>query len=83
MIKIIVNEVGIRWLKDKQYHREDGPATEYPNSKAWWINGYMDRDNEPAVIYSNGTKEYWKHGRLYRENGPTIEFADGSTYFNK
>ena len=29
----------IQWLLNGKYHREDGPAIEYPDgSKTWWLN---------------------------------------------
>ena len=30
----------VRWYKDGQLHREDGPAIEYASGKKeWWVNG--------------------------------------------
>jgi len=28
------------WMAEGKWHREDGPAIEYPNgTKEWWLNG--------------------------------------------
>jgi len=34
-------------------------------------------NDEPAIIYSNGTKVWYKEGKHHRENGPTCEWFDG------
>jgi hypothetical protein len=69
---IKINEFGNKfYYKDKEmtiFHREDGPAVEYPNAyKAWWLNGKLHRDDGPAVEYADGDKEWWLEGREYTE----------------
>ena len=39
------------WFKDDQYHREDGPAIEWPSGvKSWWFNGTQ---------LSTGNRGFW------------------------
>ena len=49
-----------------------------------WHNqkGEQHREDEPAVIFPNGTKEWWLNGKLHREDGPAIEFARGGKQWN-
>ena len=46
----------------------------------YWKNGERHRDNDqPAVIWVNGTKEWYQHGKRHRDNDkPAIVRADGS-----
>ena len=45
------------------FHREDGPAIEYPNGeKIWWNNGKLHRIDGPAID-DNGYKEWWINGK--------------------
>ena len=49
--------------------------------------GYYDKDNyfifhnindEPAIIYDNGSTFWYKHGKYHRDNDkPAVEYADG------
>ena len=56
------------------FHREDGPAIEYPNgSKEWLIDGKRHREDGPAIEYKNGRKEWWLNGKLHRLDGPAIQ----------
>ena len=43
------------------------------NIKRYYKNGVLDRDDGPAIEYTNGSKEWYKDGKLHRENGPAIE----------
>ena len=67
------------WYNEKgQYHREDGPAIEYPDgTKFWFMYDEMHRDSGPAVEYSNGIKCWYRRGKLHREDGPAIEKTNG------
>ena len=33
-------------------------------------DGYLHREDGPAVIYTDGSKEWWIRGNLHREDGP-------------
>lgn len=37
---------------------------------AWYLNGKLHRDGEPAVEESSGGKSYWNTGLMHREDGP-------------
>jgi len=66
------------WYLNGKYHREDGPAIEYPDgTKAWFLNGKRHRENGPAIEQPDGTKEWYLNGKLHREDGPAIEEPDG------
>lgn len=53
------------WYLDGQYHREDGPAIEYPNGcKSWYIKGQLHREDGPAVEkLSSGFKRWFLEGK--------------------
>lgn len=54
-----------------QFHREDGPAIEYPNgTKYWFCHGKRHRVGGPAVEYHYGDKSWYQNGLLHREDGP-------------
>ena len=60
------------------YHREDGPAVEFPDGgKEWYLNGNRHREDGPAVEYSDGDKEWFIDGKYHREDGPAVEYSDG------
>ena len=43
-----------------KYHREDGPAAEYPNGdKYWYLNGKRHREDGPAIEYTNRYKAWY------------------------
>ena len=68
----------VRWYKDGQLHREDGPSVEWNDgSKSWYLNGTLHREDGPAVEDANGHKEWFKNGQKHREDGPAIEWEDG------
>ena len=53
------------------------------NTKAWFKNGEIHREDGPAVE-SDGSKWWYLNGERHRENGPAIEHDDGdkSWYLN-
>lgn len=74
-----VNKDGvIFWLKDGQYHREDGPAVETSDGAIYWyIHDKLHREDGSAMITKNG--KYWLiEGQNHREDGPAVEKADGT-----
>ena len=64
-----IDEFGSKeWRLNGKYHREDGPAVEYPGgTKQWWLNGKYHREDGPAVEYANGTKEWYLNGEQLTE----------------
>lgn len=43
----------------------------------WYLEGKPHRENEPAIIYGDGTKEWYLHGKRHREDGPARQWSDG------
>jgi hypothetical protein len=69
----------IEWRnKEGKYHREDGPAREWPaqGAKAWYRNGKLHREDGPAMEGPLG-KSWYRKGKRHREEGPAVEYADG------
>ena len=65
--------------KEGLFHREDGPAVEYPNgSKHWYINNELHREDGPAVEFANGNRYWYIKGKRHREDGPAKEYANGT-----
>jgi hypothetical protein len=66
------NIFGTFYYADDSYslfHREDGPAVEYPNGyKVWYINGRRHRLNGPALISKSGRKEWYIKGQQISVN---------------
>lgn len=66
------------WLKNGNYHREDGHAVEYDDGvRKWYRDGHLHRENGPAVEYPDGTVAWYHTGVLHRENGPAMVSCDG------
>jgi hypothetical protein len=72
--------------KEGKYHREDGPAREWPaqGAKAWYRNGKLHREEGPAMARQRPTvdkpplgKSWYRKGKRHREEGPAVEYADG------
>jgi hypothetical protein len=58
----------IRYLDEKSglYHREDGPAIEFPDGDKFWMKyGMYHKEDGPAVECANGHKFYHLNGKLY------------------
>jgi len=67
-----------RWTLNGKYHREDGPAIEYPDGhKQWWINGKLHRLDGPALERTNGTLEWYTRGKRHRLDGPAFIAHNG------
>ena len=72
------------WYKNRELHREDGPAVEYfYGYKAWYQNGKLHREDGPAIEYASGDKSWYKNGKLHREDGPTAVYTNGNKYWYK
>ena len=66
------------WCLNGKYHREDGPAVEYPDGeKRWYLHGKFHREDGPAIEYPSGEKWWFLNGKRHREDGPAIEYPDG------
>lgn len=49
----------------------------------YYLNGYLHREDGPAIEYINGNKVWCINGQRHRENGPAIEFINGDKYWYK
>ena len=47
------------------------------DSKFWYLNGILHREDGPAVEYADGSKYWVLNGKLHREDGPAIEYVNG------
>lgn len=55
----IRDDGAICYVKNKKYHREDGPAIiKEGKFKCWLINGFFHREDGPAVEDDSGYKEW-------------------------
>jgi hypothetical protein len=81
--EMVVGDDGSKcWTLNGQYHREDGPATEWPNgTKSWYLNGKRHREDGPAIEYPSGTKEWFLNGKRHREDGPAADRSNGEKYW--
>jgi len=52
-------------------------------NNCYYFNGFLHREDGPAIERLNGTKEWFVHGRRHREgNLPAIEYHNGDeSYF--
>ena len=48
------------------------------DSKFWYLNGKLHREDGPAVEYTDGSKYWHLNGERHREDGPAVEHTDGS-----
>ena len=63
-------------------HREDGPATIYPDGRRfWYINGKHHREDGPAAIYPDGEQHWCINGKRHREDGPAVIYPNGGKYW--
>lgn len=54
------------WKKNRQLHREDGPAVAYAGgSKYWYINDQLHREDGPAKELE---REWFLHGKKITED---------------
>ena len=68
-----INSYGTkRWFLNGKYHREDGPAVEYPSGyKVWWLN---DKAVHPEALV-----DLWLERGVfcwYDETTETINFSE-------
>jgi hypothetical protein len=71
------------WFKERNIHREDGPAIEQSDGiKIWYIEGKIHRLDGPAIEYSAGRKEWWIEDYLYSPEKLSY-FTNSSVYLGK
>jgi|JI10StandDraft_1071094.scaffolds.fasta_scaffold31956_2 hypothetical protein len=50
----------------------------YPDeSKEWYEEGKIHREDGPAIEYLSGSKEWVKDGKFHRDDGPACEYSNG------
>ena len=48
------------------------------NNELWELpNGYLHREDGPAIKNLYGDKIYYYNNKLHREDGPAVEYHDG------
>jgi len=64
-----MNEIK-RYINSRgQYHRDDGPAIEWPNgNKFWWKKGKRHREDGPAEEWLDEEKYWWLLDLELKEN---------------
>ena len=54
-----------------RFHREDGPARNFPSGEYWYIHGKLHREDGPAAKNFHTMEFFWYYnGKLHREDGP-------------
>jgi len=77
-INIITTTKSRFYLKNRKYHRENGPAISYSDGHTeYWLNGVIHREDGPAVIYKDGSQRWVQNGDLHRIDGPACIYNDG------
>lgn len=71
--KHILADGCIVYIKNKNIHKDNGPAVIYPDdSQVWYQNGQIHRDNGPAVEWPDGLKRWHYRGEIHRDDGPAL-----------
>ena len=47
-------------------------------TKRHYLNGFLHRDDGPAIEYKSGSKAWYLNGETHRTDGPAIEWIDGT-----
>ena len=50
-------------------------------TKRYYKDNKLHREDGPAVEYPNGYKEYYINDKLHREDGPAVECANGDKFY--
>ena len=59
----------ITYLRNRELHREDGPAfVGADGSRTWHRNGREHREDGPAVECPDGHHQWWLEGKQLRED---------------
>jgi hypothetical protein len=56
----------------KSIKKQYSNRIEYQNEQ-----GFLHREDGPAVIWNNGNEEWFNNGKPHRENGPAVVHIDG------
>jgi hypothetical protein len=67
----------VRTIQSGQSFRAEEPAIVTPNSQIWLVDGKIERDGDPAIIFSNGDQLWYEAGELNRTDGPAVEKSNG------
>jgi hypothetical protein len=51
------------------------------DTKRWYLNGQLHREDGHALEWANGSKRWFLNGKRHREDGPAEEWADGSKFW--
>ena len=46
-------------------------------TKCWYKDGFLHRDDGPAITYPDGRQYWYKKGKYHRDDGPAIIYPDG------
>jgi len=72
---VVDKEGNTYYLRDRQLHREDGPAAFRINgNQTWYKNGLKHREDGPAVEFSDNSddNQYFYEGKNCTENQLTV-----------
>ncbi len=61
-------------------HCDSGPAIINNDHQFWYQHGQCHRDDDPAIICTNGKQHWYQHGLIHRDNGPAI-IDNGNQYW--
>jgi hypothetical protein len=50
-------------------------------TKIWYLNNQLHRENGPAVETPNGYKVWCKHDKYHRTDGPAVIWSKGKEYW--
>ena len=56
---------------------KNGYVIEEDGSYRWYQNGFLHREEGPALEFVDGTRYWYQNGQLHRTDGPAVEWASG------
>jgi len=56
---------------------KNGLITDFVGNQYWYLNDKLHREDEPAIIHSDGYQAWCINGEYHREDGPAIIRTDG------
>jgi hypothetical protein len=57
---------------------DNSKIDEYGDTQWRDANGYLHRDDGPAVIHADGGKSWYQHSHWHRDDGPAVIYANGT-----
>jgi len=57
---------------------KNGYVIEEDGSYRWYQNGFLHREDGPALEFVDGTRYWYQNGELHRTDGPAAEWPDGA-----